>query len=61
MYQDLYLMSLCQHFVSANSTFSWWGAWLGAFGGKTVIAPPNRPADRWSSNHDIIPDGWIVL
>jgi len=39
---DLRLMSRCRHFVIANSTFGWWGAWLGARTGKLVIAPRSK-------------------
>lgn len=38
-YVDMYLMSCCRHFVIANSSFSWWGAWLGNYEQKKVIAP----------------------
>ena len=58
-YQDMYLMSLCQHHIIANSSFSWWGAWLGRNPGKKVIAP-----DRWLNGtecRDIYTENMIRL
>lgn len=59
-YNDMYLMSLCQHHVIANSSFSWWGAWLGANPEKIIIAPK-----QWFTNDtvtdDLIPESWMRL
>ena len=58
-WQDMYLMSLCNHNIIANSTFSWWGAWLNKHKDKTVIAPK-----RWWStieNDDVVPKSWIRI
>jgi hypothetical protein len=58
--KSLYLMSRCNHFVIANSTFSWWGAWLSDYQDKLVICPsPWNDGDAVSS--DFIPLDWIKL
>jgi hypothetical protein len=60
-YEDLRLMSLCKHHIIANSTFSWWGAWLNPDPGKIVIAPREWLADHHATTDDLIPDEWHRL
>jgi len=58
-WQDMFLMSRCKHNIIANSTFSWWGAWLNANKAKTVVAPC-----RWfmiSEAPDILPKEWVKV
>lgn len=53
-WQDMFLMSNCKHNIIANSSFSWWGAWLNANDQKLVIAPD------WGDT-DMIPKSWIQI
>ncbi len=60
-YEELILMSLCKHNIIANSSFSWWGAWLNQNPHKIVISP-----SRWFNNKDgnikdLIPENWVKL
>lgn len=60
-FEDMRLMSLCRHFVIANSTFSWWGAWLADHPGKTVIAPAIWYAGSHSAEADLVPESWTRM
>lgn len=56
---DMYLMSMCKHNIIANSSFSWWGAWLNSNSSKIVIMP-----QKWMNNNaceGIFPKEWIKL
>ena len=60
-YEDLRLMSQCKHHIIANSTFSWWGAWLNQNPEKIVLAPRCWfKCDDYDPS-DLIPDKWIKL
>ena len=62
--EQLALMTFCQHFIVSNSTFSWWGAWLGEKSGSIVVRPPvnfagplaviNREDDYWPARWKVI-------
>jgi hypothetical protein len=57
-HEDLYLMSLCAHNITANSSFSWWGAWLNKNNNKTIIAPK-----QWfvTKENEIACENWIKI
>ena len=59
--EHLQLMSLCRHHVIANSSFSWWGAWLNPRPDKRVIAPRRWFNADAKDTRDLIPDGWTTL
>ncbi|MBQ9377901.1 MAG: alpha-1,2-fucosyltransferase [Schwartzia sp.] len=60
-YKDMYLMSLCNHHIIANSTFSWWSAWLNRNPDKIVITPRKWFKKEDMNHDDLAPDDWIVL
>lgn len=60
-YIDMQLMSLCKHNIIANSSFSWWGAWLNNNPEKIVIAPEKWFNDTTINTKDLLPEGWIKI
>lgn len=60
-HEDLRLMSACRHHIIANSTFSWWGAWLNAQDDKIVYAPKQWLLKPDSVYPDLMPPQWILL
>lgn len=59
-YRDMHLMHLCKHHIIANSSFSWWGAWLNQNPHKLVIAPRDWFCSG-INDADLIPEDWIRL
>lgn len=60
-YEEMFLMSKCRHNIIANSSFSWWGAWLNTNIKKTVIAPKKWIKKEGINIFDLIPSDWIKL
>jgi hypothetical protein len=60
-YEDLRLMSHCRHHITGNSTFSWWGAWLGKKPGQLVYAPNRYYININIPTYDFYPASWKLI
>jgi hypothetical protein len=60
-HEDLRLMSHCHHHIIANSSFSWWGAWLNARPEKMVLAPKHWRVSRLRHYPDLLPPSWTLI
>ena len=60
-YEDLRLMSLCKYHIIANSSFSWWGAWLSQYDQKIVFVPQRWLKSEAYEVDDLIPAKWIKI
>ncbi|WJS95138.1 alpha-1,2-fucosyltransferase [Flavobacterium johnsoniae] len=60
-WKDMFLMSSCNHNIIANSSFSWWAAWLNNNSNKIIISPKKWFNDEQKKTTDLIPEEWIRL
>jgi hypothetical protein len=60
-YKDMLLMSHCKHNIIANSSFSWWGAYLNMNPNKRVVAPSKWFKNSDINDQDVIPNEWIKI
>ena len=60
--EDLYFMQNCKHNIVANSSFSWWAAWLNQNPDKIVVAPDKWFTDIAKVNYkNVVPDTWVKI
>jgi len=60
-WEELIIMSGCRHQIVANSSFSWWAAWLNQYEAKTVIAPDPWFRDPVKNHADLLPTSWMRM
>ncbi len=60
-HEDLRLMAACKCFVIANSSLSWWGAWLGSYPNKRIVAPKTWFRNPANNTQDLIPGDWVKV
>jgi hypothetical protein len=62
-WKDMYLMSKCKHHIIANSSFSWWGAWLNSNPDKMIVAPKKwfNTNEPYFEPNNLVPENWIRL
>lgn len=60
-YEEMMLMSECSYHILANSSFSWWGAWLNSNKDKVIISPKKWFKDKLKSTRDLIPESWLRI
>jgi hypothetical protein len=60
--EDIHLMAHCKHAITANSSFSWWGSWLGEWQKNRIVVAPEKWFDQSKEDtRDIVPERWVKL